>query len=189
MTILTVSDLRPDAEVRKAIDTVVAKAQTEWTPLPWEGEYPLSGFGIRQMISRDVTNGSTGARPGNATTTATYWYDISSTGAGPTWEDWINTTTNRDSYIIVEGVFNLSPSPNYVEIWPNPNGQNLPVMPLDTLYAMDVARGWLSKPFAVQPNAVFEVEKKYINASTTERIGILGHTVAKRSFLLSKSFP
>jgi hypothetical protein len=186
---LTISDLRPDAEVKNAIDTVVAKASSDWSPLPWEGEYPLSGFGIRQMISHDVTNGCSAATPGNGTTTATYWYDVAQVAAGPTFADWINTTTSRDSYIIVEGIFNLTPQPNYIELWPNPNGQALPVVPLDTLYAMDVSRGWFSKPFAIQPIAAFQIQKKYVNAGLTERIGLLGHTVAKRAYLISRSFP
>lgn len=129
------------------------------------------------------------ARPGDGTTTATYWYDVAGTSAGPTFQDWINTTTSRDAYVIIEGIFNLTPSPNYVELWPNPNGQGLPVMPIDTLYAMDVSRGWLSKPFAVQPIAALQIQKKYVNANLTERIGLLGHTVAKRAFLISRGFP
>ncbi len=189
MTMLTVTDARPDAQIQALQSATVAQASRDWAPLPYEGEYPLSGFGIRQMISHDVTNGSTGAHPGNATTTATFWYDVANGGAGPTFEDWINTTVNRDSYLIVEGIFNLTPSPNYVELFPVPNGQQLPVMPLDTLYAMDVARGWFSKPFAVQPIGALQIRKKYISNTLTERIGLVGHSVAKRSYLISVGFP
>lgn len=189
MPFLTITDMRPDANINSLQQATIAQASRDWSPLPYEGEYPLSGFGIRQMISHDVTNGSSGAHPGNATTTATFWYDIANGGAGPTFENWIATTVNRDSYLIVEGIFNLSPTPNYVELFPTPNGQQLPVMPLDTLYAMDVARGWFSKPFAIQPIGAFTIAKKYIAANLTERIGLVGHTLGKRAYLISQNFP
>lgn len=176
MPLLRITDLKPDDEIRKAIKTAVEDAKVEWAPMEFQGFYPDSGFGIAELRVKHVPS------YGNAYWgSCDFWAECFT--ASNTFEAWINGTMTDMAYVIVEGMFDLSPSPVWYEMGPTANGVDLPTINIQQMFALDVARVWLEKPFATRPNNQLKVQNKGKDA-TTEDLGLIGHCVAKRAYLI-----
>ncbi len=175
MSLLRYTDVRPDAVIDKLIKDVVEAAQTEWAPLKYEGQYPVGGFGITELRPKHIRGGTH-----NIPSTITWEASI---GTASTYFSWMDLTLTDMAYIIQSGVFDLEASPSVTEIAPSANGQDLPTVNLEQMFALDVARVWLEKPFAARPNNNF---KNQLVGRTTgiERIGLMGYVVAKRAYLI-----
>lgn len=170
MALLRFTEERPDDEIQKTLQATIQSAREEFAPLAYEGEYPESGFGI-QII-----------RPRHVGMASDKWQMTITTA----YADWINKTLGTNNFLVVTGVFNLTIDPQTVEIFPSANGKDLPIIQIENLYALDEGRGWFSKPFAVRPsnNVTIQAIGK---AAGTERLGLLGYCVGKRSFLINKT--
>lgn len=175
MTLLEKTDVRPDAEIDKLLREVVANAEEEWSPLKYEGQYPVGGFGITELRPKHI-RGGTHNMPSSVTWEA-------SLGAASTYFTWMDLTLTDMAYVIQTGVFNLEASPRVTEIAPSANGQDLPTVNLEQLYALDLARVWLEKPFAARPNNNFKNQLVARDVGI-ERIGLMGYVVAKRAYLI-----
>jgi len=179
--LLKVTDKRPDAEIDKLVDAVIADATAAWSPEKFDGEYPKTGFGIGILRPKDVQ-----VKAGVALDTAVgsvYWG--ASIAAASTWQDWINITTSLDAYLIITGVMILDATPNVVAIRPHVDGEDFPVIDVEQIYAWDEAKGWFSKPFAVKPGKSFKIRILAKNAGIAN-IGLLGYKVAKRGYLITE---
>lgn len=182
MVLLRLTDVRPDAEIAKLLDSTVRDAEVEWKPLVYEGQYPTTGFGITELrplhvvATRDATGFllfmSSISWGASITTASTYF-------------EWINLTLTDQAYVMPTGVFNLESTPKVTEMKPSANGLDMPVVNLEQLYALDLARVWFEKPFAARPNNNFKNEL-VARTTGTERIGLLGYCIAKRSYLITK---
>lgn len=175
MALLKETDVRPDAEIDKLVDEVVRNAETEWAPLKYEGQYPVGGFGITELRPKHIRGGTH-----NIPSTITWSASI---GAASTYFSWMDLTLTDMAYIIQTGVFDLEATPLVTEIAPSANGQDLPTVSLEQMFALDVARVWLEKPFAARPNNNFKNQLVARDAGI-ERIGLLGYCLAKRAYLI-----
>ncbi|MBW2675397.1 MAG: hypothetical protein JRD89_18645 [Deltaproteobacteria bacterium] len=175
MALLRLTDVRPDDEIRRLVEEVVANAEAEWAPLKYEGQYPVGGFGITELRPKHI-RGGTHNIPSSVTWSA-------SIATASTYFDWMDLTLTDMAYVIQTGVFNLEASPRVTEIAPSANGQDLPTVNLEQMYALDLARVWHEKPFAARPNNNFK--NQLVGRDTgVERIGLLGYCVAKRAYLI-----
>jgi len=158
---------------------VVDAAQTEWAPLKYEGEYPISGFGITELRPKHIW-GTTIGNYVNATGSITWGASIATAS---TYFDWMNMTLTDMAYVIVSGVFDLEADPRVTEIAPTANGEDLPTVNLEQMYGLDLARVWFEKPFAARPNNNLRIQL-VARSTGIERIGLMGHTIAKRAYLI-----
>ena len=174
--LIRVSDARPDEAIRKMIDGVISEAREEWKPAEYEGYFPRTGFGITELRVKHVPSYG-----------GTYWgsshYWAVSITASNTFEEWINGTMTDMAYIIIEGLFNREASPKIYEVSPNANGNDLPTISIEHMYTYDMARAWLEAPFSVKPNSQF-IWRNKADDTGIERFGLMGHTVAKRAYLI-----
>ncbi len=179
--LLKVTDKRPDAEIDKLVDAVIADAKSAWAPETFDGEYPKTGFGIGILRPKDVQVSKGAAQAGAVG--SIYWG--ASITAASTWQDWFNITTSTDCYIIVTGIQCLDATPNVTAIRPYIDGEDMPVIHIEQIYAWDEAKGWFSKPFAVKPGKSFKMRVVAKNAGIAS-IGLLGYVVAKRGYLITE---
>ena len=168
MALLQLTDERPDEEIRQLVLATIADAEAEWAPLKYEGEYPENGIGITIMRPRHVG-------------LATDKWQMTVTTA---WADWINKTLGDNNYEIITGLFNLTIDPATTELYPSANGKDMPRFNIEQLYALDLARAWFTKPFAVKANNNLTIQA-IGRVMQTERLGLMGYTLAKRSYLLT----
>ena len=179
--LLKVTDKRPDAEIDKLVDAVIADASATWAPEKFDGEYPKTGFGVGVLRPKDVQVEDTTAEAGAVG--SVYWG--ASITAASTWQDWFNITTSEDTYLIITGVMVLDATPNVTAIRPHVDGEDFPVIDIEQIYAWDEAKGWFSKPFAVKPSKTFKMRVIGKNAGIAN-IGLLGYKVAKRGYLITE---
>jgi len=168
-----------------AIRQVVGLAQAEWSPLQYEGEFPVSGFGISEIRPYHIEN-TTSNIPQYSN--LNYWQ--TSVVTTSSWATWIDVTMDRDQYVIVEGLFFLDADPVVTEIAVTANGVDLPVINIEQSYALDTGRIWFTKPFFVKPNNQLKIQlygRQGITSNSSVRIGLLGHTIAKRPRLITAS--
>lgn len=185
MALLSATGKKPDMLTDAAIKEVIRLAEQEWSPLKFEGEFPISGFGITEIRPYHVEN-TTSNIP--QTSNLNYWQ--TSQLVGSTWTTWIEVANNRDQYLIVTGLFDLETDPGVTEIAITANGTALPVINVEQMHAGDVGRMFFSKPFFVKPNGTLKIQlygKAGVAANTSERIGLLGYAVCKRERLITTS--
>lgn len=156
-----------DKEIQKALGATIADATKYFAPLQYQGAYPNTGFGVGSLRPRMVGIAND------------FWQMTVTTS----FADWINHTLGDLEYVLVTGVFNLTVDPSTTQLFPKANGQDLPIMSIEDLYALDVSRGWFNEPFVIRPNNNITIQAVG-RAAQTERLGLMGYTVAKRSFLI-----
>lgn len=179
--LLKVTDKRPDAEIDKLVDAVIADASATWAPEKFDGEYPKTGFGIGILRPKDVQVEKGSAEP-NAL--GSCCWGVSITNAS-TWQDWFDITTSEDCYLIITGVMVFDATPNVVAIRPYIDGEDMPVIDIQQIYTWDEAKGWFSKPFAVKPSKSFRL-RVFAQSTGIAKIGLLGYKVAKRGYLITE---
>lgn len=176
MPLLKITDKRPDAEIDNALNETIKDAKVEWAPMEYEGQYPATGYGITELRVKHVP-GYGGSYWGSSH----FWAECIT--ASNAFEAWINGTLTNMAYVIVEGVFNREAVPKVYEIAPKAGGNDLPTINIEQMYTLDVARVWFEKPFVTRPNSDLQIQNKGDNTGL-ERIGLLGHTLAKRAYLI-----
>lgn len=181
MALLRLTDKRPDAEIDKLLKETVDDGEIEWKPLKYEGQYPTSGFGITELRPLVLYGGTV-----NNLISSLTWGVSLTAGTASTYFTWFDVTLTDQAYAMPTGVFDLEPTPQVIEMGPSANGLDLPTVNLEQLYALDMARAWFEKPFAARPNNNFKVELVARVATGTERIGLLGYLIAKRSYLIHR---
>jgi hypothetical protein len=179
MVMLRLTEERPDANIKAAVSEVVRQAKSEWSPLAWEGEYPRGGFGITSISPEHVYGGTTS--PNSSVT----WGASITAACG--WNDWFNTTITDQAYVIPVGVFDLDAAPQITEIQATANGVTLPVLNLEEMMGFDIARAFFTRPFAVKPNNNLTVAVTGRAATTDERFGLVGYTVGKRAYVITRT--
>lgn len=168
MAFLLETDVRPDNEIRAAVDESINYARQQWAPLNFEGEYPMSGFGITILRPRHV------GQPND------YWqYSVTTSFA-----NWVTDTLSDNVVDVITGIFNLTPDPSTTEVFPSANGIDLPYFNMEHLYATNVQRAWFTKPWAVKNNNSVTIQT-IGRVGQVERLGLMGFAIAKRSYLLT----
>lgn len=177
MTLLRLTDTRPDEPIEKLLQSLIDEAETEWKPSQYEGWYPSKGFGIAELAPYHCHAG------GTTWLSSDYWG--ASIAASNTWQDWMNHTQTDMAYVMATGFFDLEPNPIVTALRPNPGGEDLPVMNIEQAFALDLARAYFENPWAVKPNSPFKLRIKG-NDAGTERIGLVGYCIGKRAFLINE---
>ncbi|MDP2672035.1 MAG: hypothetical protein Q8O68_00810 [Candidatus Daviesbacteria bacterium] len=171
MALLNLTNERPDAQIADLLRATLTAARTEFAPLQYEGEYPQNGFGLAELRARHVG-------------IATDFWQMTVTTA---FANWINKTLGTDVFIVITGVFNLTVDPSTSELFPSANGKDLPYLNIEQMYAdANQSKAWLTKPFGARPsnNLTIQAIGRF---AQTERLGLLGYAVAKRSYLITAS--
>jgi len=173
MALLRFTDERPDEAIEDTINAVINDATTRWDPMEYEGEYPTTGFGIANL------------RPRHVNISVDYWGNTNLTGN--TWTQWCNAKMNKDSFVIVTGIFNKEASPQVTQMYTQANGQDLPIVSVEELDTLDVARAWFPQPFYVKPDNKLVIQLYNKGSAKREQFGLLGYVVAKRAVLIDKT--
>lgn len=186
MGLLRLTNKRPDADIDKAIAQTVADASVLWSPLTFEGEFPLHGFGIANLRPYHVQN-STTAKP--VTCNLNYWQ--TSQVISSAFSDWIDTTVDEDTYVVITGYFSLEQQCQVTEIAPTANGVQLPPLNVEEMHGWDLARGFFTKPFSVKPKSNLKIraygDPDRNNNQSSIRIGLLGYAVGKRAYIIKET--
>lgn len=172
---LTWTDNRPDAKIAEAFDQAVAMASEEWSPLPFEGLYPRSGFGYQELRPCHL---------GEPWSDVDSWVVSITTAYCFTSGNVCNVTVNQDCYLVVTGLLNLSPEPIIAELRIQAGGEDLPIMQLEEMYAMDVSRVFLTQPLIFKPKSKLTISALGLKTGLT-RFGFIGYTIAKRAYLIN----
>lgn len=185
MALLIKTEERPDAAIKKAVAAAIADAEVLWAPLRFEGEYPISGVGITELRPFHVEN-TTLAIP--QTANQNWWQ--TSVMISSQWATWINVAVDKSLYLVVTGIFDLESSPGVTEMAVSANGLDLPVVNIEQMFALAEARAWFPKPFVVKPDNQLVIQlyaKSNWGTTASERIGLMGYAIGKRSRLIETS--
>lgn len=169
MVLLNITDDRPDGAIQQILDATIRAASEEFSPLKYEGEYPDSGFGIAELRPRAVI-------------AADSWQFTVTTS----FANWINKTLGTNVYLVPIGVFSMSLDPSTSEIFPTANGKDLPYLNIEQMYSFKDSRAFFTKGYAVSPNNNLTIQA-IGRFAATERFGLVGYQVAKRSYLITAS--
>lgn len=173
-------DVKGDQIVSNAVATAIADAEQLWDPEKFDGVFPVKGFGIKKLDILDIAK--------NSAATAGMKYSNSwviTITTARTWQNVISATLTDNLYVVITGFFNLDANPDMTHMQIIADGVEYPVMNIEESYGWDVATAYFAHPVIVRP------EKKiliYVRAETAgdKRFGLLGYTVAKRSYLLNR---
>lgn len=185
MSLLKLTNERPDANIAKAVQATIADAESNWSPLKFEGEYPVNGIGISELRPFHVEN---------TTTNLPQYSNLNcwqtSAIVSSVWGDWINLTTDKAEYLVITGIFDLEGTPVACEIAPSANGIDLPVVNIEQMFGLEEAVVYFSKPFVVKPenNLTIQLYGTVGGGNhLSEKIGLMGYCIGKRSRLIDKS--
>lgn len=170
MAILVTSKDSADGPIQAALQATIQDAAKEFTPLQYEGAYPANGYGISELMPRHVG------------IVQEFWQMSVTTS----YADWINKNLAKTVYVIATGVINLTPDPSTSQLSATANGNDLPIINIESLYATEYARGWFSAPFVTRPNNNITVQAIGRRAQT-EQLGLLGYVVATKSYLIHRT--
>lgn len=178
----------PPPAVDATIQAAIAEAHIYWQPLRYEGEFPKSGFGIQALrpwhIFYDCTSRTMTGTYGS--TTGAFW-TFSFAAASTVYSIINNITTSERAYLCIEGFFSRQPDPKVTEVQFVINAEETPQINIEEMYCWDLAEAWLNKPFYIKPGTQLTMRAIASDASTPESFGILGHTIAKRPYLFSRT--
>ena len=126
MWLLSIINKSPLEDIQAAIDNTIDLAEQKFDE-KFEGEYPKGGIGISTLRPFHVQDGTTypDAVLNNWRTTI---------GTAETWEDWINLTLERNTYIICSGLFDRTLSPALLEIWFKATGRDSAVQNIEEMF-------------------------------------------------------
>ncbi|GAI94286.1 unnamed protein product, partial [marine sediment metagenome] len=162
---LLTMEQKPVAAIEAVIEEVLKKALKEWDMPEVEKGFMSRGYG--GLYPKEGQLGRSDLRPDHVGIIATS-ADAGTTGlAGDQWTNnlvyshdegltgWVldrNITTDEDAYLIIEGVFDISPNPLLNAIQFGVGGVDFPVMNVRDIYLFDpFGMGWFPKPLWVPP--------------------------------------
>jgi len=171
-------DVKADIIVANAVATAVADAEALWHPEKFDGVFPVKGFGIRKLVPHDIcSNSGSIYGPSNST-----W--VFSQVTASTWETWISSGILSDScYVVITGFFNYDATPDVDVLKITADGIEYPIYDLQEMYGWDIATAYFSHPIVVRPEKKIHILVKSQTAGQ-KKIGLIGHCIAKRSYLI-----
>lgn len=174
---------RPDAEISRLRNTATADAAENWKNIQYGGFYPKGtqyGFTDLRMTHLGLTNSTYFGKWGTpAVTTA---------GLPTTWWD---TTVHKDSYQLYYGIQNRTSDPNIFEAKFYLGGVETAWLDLQEMYGWDIARYYFEQGLMVGPDqsTKAEVTAESSIVARAELLGIVGETLAKRSYVIKYNAP
>ena len=172
-------DLKGDAIVAQAVQMAITDAEALWQPEKFDGVFPVKGFGIRRLQPRDIVSNS-GSIVGPSNSTWTF-----SQGTASTWQTWISAGVLSDScYIVITGIYNYDTNHSLEAIKINADGIEYPVNNIEEMFGWDIGTAFFSHPIVVRPEKTITISAK-TRLTGQHDIGLLGYTIAKRSYLIT----
>lgn len=186
--LMRLSDQRPDRAIDAAIKATIAEAMALFAPAKFEGPWTKGGLGIVNLRARDIaqTNQSTGLQGGVAGSAIMAVTAVTVS----TWTNWLNLQTDDRAFQIITGVFNRSATPHITHIQPFVNGQDQSIISIEEMYTWDMQRAWFIKPYIITPGNLHKVQvltDTTIAGVPAERIGLMGYTLGRRTYLIAQS--
>ncbi|MDO8618417.1 MAG: hypothetical protein Q7R49_00570 [Candidatus Daviesbacteria bacterium] len=180
------SSKSPDLIIAQAVRETISLAETEFSPMTFEGPWTTGGLGISVLGPRNVgaTNQASSLQGGVAGSGA--WGVTAVTAS--TWTNWINLSIDNRIFIIVTGVFNRSSTPNITALKIFANGQDLPVITLEEMYTFEEQKAYFTQPVIIQPGNVLQIQvfsPITLAGIPAEQIGLTGYIVGKRAYLIA----
>ena len=188
---------RPDDAIKQARDDTIKRAKDIWG-LDYadasEGLYPSGNqIGRGDLRMDQCFNRATAAA---LIALGGRWQTAIATGLGFTpsattgWQDWLDFVVDEDTFIIIEGAFSNETNPTITELKPDLGGVALPPIALDPMYAQEIPRAYLEVPAIVSPKSNMKVRLRSTNVGvvTLEQLGMIGETIAKRSYLILETY-
>jgi len=173
-------DARADAVVSNAVATAIADAERLWAPEKFDGVFPVKGFGIRKLSAIEL-----GGKSGTSLVGPYSYMFMWSVATASAWETYINETLSDACYIVITGVYNYDATPDVECIKIIADGIEYPVTYLNEMYGWDVAVAYFSHPIIVRPEKVIRIKGKARTAGQ-KHLGLIGYTIAKRSYLINE---
>lgn len=176
-------DQRPDAKIKELRDVAKKNAFDNWKELKYGGFDPKGneyGFADLRMTHVGLTN----------TTYFGQWTTPANTSPGAE-KTWFDRTVHRDSYVLIHGMFNNTPSPEATEGKFYLGGNDLAWFSLCEVYGWDIARYYFEQGFGVTPDQTFKAvyQVKATIAASAELLGPVGEILAKRSYIIKFDAP
>jgi len=188
---------RPDEAIEKARNDTIERAKDVWG-LDYadvsDGLYPQGnqigrGFLRMDQCSNRATVAALRVLGGR-------WQTATQAGAGITpaaltgWADWLDFVVDEDTFIINEGIFHYGATPTIHEIEFRLSGITIPVSTIDDMYTLEIPRSYWEVPAVVSPKSSMDVNLRSDQVGLTfmEEFGLLGETIAKRSYLIFQNY-
>lgn len=172
------TNARPDGVVNEAIERAKGLAKTQFKNMGFDGEFPVSGYGITTMRPYHIQAGGTNWGSSD------YW--ASCFAASLTWENWISITQTDLAFEILTGMFNLAITPKTVEVYIQADGHQMPTINVEEMYAYDVSRLFWKRPMVITPEKSWDFARKGLNTGV-EREGLMGYTLGTRAYLILRN--
>lgn len=174
-------DIRADQIVAQAVAAAVADAETLWAPEKFDGAFPVKGFGIAKLKATDlIKNGNS---LGGHIYTSFWGFSLTTAS---TWESMIDVTLSDSCYVIITGIYCLDANPDVDRIKIVADGIEYAVTDISEMYGWDIANAYFSHPIIVRPTKNLKIKWKGPTAGQ-KKIGFLGYTVARRSYLIGET--
>jgi hypothetical protein len=174
------SDVRGDVIVSAAVQTAIGQALELWKPAPFDGPFPVKGFGIAKLKADDLIKNGNSA--GGHIYTSFWGFSLTTAS---TWETMIDVTLSDSCYIVLTGIFCLDANPDVEMIKIVADGVEYPVMDITEMYSWDQASANFAHPVVVSPEKNLKIKWKGPTARQS-KIGFLGYCVATRSYLIGE---
>lgn len=171
-------DIRGEATIQNAVATAIADAESLWAPEKFDGVFPTKGFGIKRLQPRDiVSNSGSIVGPSNS-----IWVFSAQTTSA--WNSWISAGVLSDScYVIITGFFNYDANPDVEALKVTADGIEYATMDIQEVYGWDIATAYFSHPIVVRPGKTITIQAR-ARLAGQKAFGLLGYTLAKRSYLI-----
>lgn len=173
----------PDALIQAMRQTARQNAASNWTELQFGGFDPHGnqyGFADLRPTHLGLTN-STYAGEWSVTTIA----------AAGTATDWFNTTVHENTYILIYGCFNNTANPRIAELRFLFGGNELPWSNIQEIWGWDITRAYFEQGWVISPEQAIRgvVTATGACVAQSEKLGLLGEILAKRSYMIQYNAP
>ena len=173
----------PDALIAALRRTAQENAATNWSETSFGGFDPQGnqyGFSDLRPTHLGLTNST---YLGEWSTTA-----VTVVGTATTW---FEKTIHKNAYVVVFGIFNNTPDPRVAEMKLTLGGNELPWSNIHEIWGWDIARAYFEQGWIISPEQVFkaQVTARASVVGQTEKIGLLGEILARRSYAIQYNAP
>lgn len=171
-------DIRAEAAISTAVQQAIADAESLWSPEKFDGVFPTKGFGIKRLQPRDIiSNSGSIVGPSNST-----W--VLSVATASAWNQWISAGVLSDScYVVITGFFCYDANMNVEALKITADGIEYATYDIQEFYGWDVATAYFSHPVVVRPEKTITIQARARTVAQSN-IGLIGYTLAKRSYLI-----
>jgi|GEM_PF-5665265 len=200
---LNVISETPDDAIAKARGDTIERAKDIWG-LDYaessDGLYPAGNQIGRTQLRPDTTEAEAFTVGLPATNGGQWRTNVEIPPAPPApmitdangWGTFFDFVLDEDTFIIIEGLFSTDTAPTIREVHHTLSGVSLPIMQIEEIYnnGEDIVKGYVEVPVVISPKSQFEcrIRSSTVSDAVDEGFGILGESIAKRSFIIREIY-